>query len=197
MPVTAMPVTMLGRELRKMHGSILYGFKAFVTARLGEAGWKDIADSAGAGGWYQSTRPYPDQELSVLVEATASLEGRTVSVVLEDFGASLVPMLVSLYRAFIKPAWRTLDLLANTETVIHRTVRLQDPTAHPPHLHIRRVSSTEVHIEYRSERRLCALAIGICRGLAAHYGEEVTVLHPECMATGAPACRIVVACISV
>jgi hypothetical protein len=177
-----------------LHGSILYGFKAFVTARHGEAGWRAIAESGGEGGWYHSTRPYPDQELSLLVEATASLEGRTVSVLLEDFGASLVPMLVSLYGAFIKPTWRTLDLLANTETVIHRTVRLQDQTAHPPHLRIHRISSTEVHIEYRSERRLCALAIGICRGVAAHYGEEITISHPECMATGAPACRIAVAC---
>jgi hypothetical protein len=178
-----------------MHGIILFGFKAFVTAGYGEAEWKRVVHSAGALGWYHATQTYSDQELTALVEATAHLDGRAPSAVLDDFGASLVPVLISMYGAFIDNRWRTLDLLANTETVIHRTVRLRDPTADPPHLSVQRISGTEVHIEYRSQRRLCALAIGICRGVAAHFGEAVTVLHPECMTTGAPVCRIVVACV--
>lgn len=177
-----------------MHGSILWGFKTFVTARHGDAKWNDVVHSAGAGGWYHSTRAYPDQEFTALLDVTATLEERPVSAVLEDFGASLVPVLIALYGKFIDPKWRTLDLLANSEAVIHRTVRLQDRTAHPPHLSVLRVSDTEVHVEYRSTRRLCALALGICRGVATHYGQTARILHPECMATGAPVCRIVVAC---
>jgi hypothetical protein len=175
-----------------MHGTILHGFKEFVTQRHGNATWASLVQTAGAGGWYLSTQTYPDRELVALVQATAQHEGRPVTAVLEDFGAALVPVLLSLYQAFLDPAWRTLDLLANTETVIHRTVRLRDPKATPPELRVRRVSADELHIDYASTRRLCALAVGICRGVASRYGDTITIEQPDCMEAGAPACRIVV-----
>ncbi len=130
--------------------------------------------------------------MAALVRATAARQGRQVPVVLEDFGVALVPTLMSLYKAFIIDSWRTLDVLLNVEDVIHRTVRMRDREARPPHLRPRRVSADEVHIEYASKRRLCAVAIGICRGLAAYYGEGVVIEQPECMEKGASACRIVV-----
>jgi hypothetical protein len=175
-----------------MHGTILHGFKEFVIQRHGKEAWDALVKATGAGGWYLSTQTYPERELVALVQATAEREGRPVPAVLEDFGAALVPLLLFMYQAFLDPAWRTLDLLAKTETVIHRTIRLRDRMATPPELRVTRVSADELHIEYASARRLCALAVGICGGVAAHYGDTITVEQPECMETGAPACRIVV-----
>src|SRR6266498_2237193 len=93
----------------------------------------------------------------------------SVPTVLEDFGVVLVLILVSLYGAFLDPKWRTFDLLSNTESVIHRAVRMREPQDHPPLLRCQRVSDREVHILYTSERRLCAVAIGFCRDVAAYY----------------------------
>jgi hypothetical protein len=50
------------------------------------------------------------------------------------------------HQAFLDPAWRTLDLPANTEAVIHRTIHLRDPKATPPELRARRVSVDELDI---------------------------------------------------
>jgi hypothetical protein len=37
---------------------------------------------------------------------------------------------------------------------------------------------------------MCALAIGIIRGLAKYYDEQLLIVHTQCMLNGAPDCRI-------
>ncbi len=175
-----------------MHGSVLHGFKQFVVARDGKDAWEAIVQAAGARGWYYSTEVYTDEEMGALVHATAAREARPVAQLLEDFGAALVPTLLQLYGSFVAPGWRTLDLLLNTERVIHRAIRISDPTASPPQLKPRRVSDEEVHIEYTSARRLCAVAVGICQGVAAHYGEHIVIEQPRCMLRGGATCLLVV-----
>jgi hypothetical protein len=175
-----------------MHGSLLHGFKDFVRRRYGEAAWNAIVAAAGAGGWYHSTQVYPDDELMALVQATAVHAQQPVSSILESFGVALVPVLMGLYKAFAEPRWRTLELLANSETVIHRTIRMRDPAAHPPRLRPRWISEREVQIEYRSTRRLCAVAVGICRGVADYFGDVVTVQQTACVERDDGACLILV-----
>jgi Haem-NO-binding len=175
-----------------MHGSLLHGLKQFVVAREGETAWDQLVRATGVQGWYFSTRIYPDEELTALIQAAASRWKQPVSVVLEDFGTALAPTLMALYRSFIEPTWRTFDVLMHVESVIHRTVRLRDLGAAPPRLIARKVSDREIHIDYSSDRKLCAVAIGLCRGVAAHYGDMVTIEQPACMNTGAAFCRLVV-----
>ena len=45
---------------------------------------------------------------------------------------------------------------------------------------------------YTSNRRLCALAKGIVRGVAAHYGERILVFDAACTFSGDPHCELVV-----
>lgn len=173
-----------------MHGSLLHGFKQFVLAREGPAAWAAIADAADVSPWFKATETYPDADLGALVATTAIRWGQPTSAVLEAFGAALVPTLLSLYSAFLDPTWRTLDVLINVESVIHRTVRLRDPKAEPPRLRPRRTANDEVVIEYDSQRRLCAMAAGICAGVAAHFHERITVEQATCMDRGDPVCSL-------
>jgi hypothetical protein len=175
-----------------MHGALLHGFKTFVVTAHGAQAWTDIVKSSGGGDWYVATTIYPDQEMFALVNATATQLQLPVATVLEQFGSAIVETLLRLYGPFVDPGWRTLDLLEHAETVIHRTIRLRDAAADPPRLQGRRASPDEVQIQYTSQRRLCALAVGICHGVAAHFGEVVTVEQPECMEHGAAACRLII-----
>lgn len=179
-----------GRD--RMHGSLFHGFKQFVLRQGGPEQWTAVVQAAKATDWYFATKSYPDEELESLVNAFAAATGTTAAVVWVAFGAAVVPSLVTLYGAYLQPDWHTLDLLENVERVIHRTVRMQDKAAAPPRLVPTRTSPGEVQIEYASDRRLCSFAEGICQGVAAHYGETVTIEHPQCMLTGAPRCLIVV-----
>jgi Haem-NO-binding len=174
-----------------MHGSLLHGFKQFIHERDGAEAWRTIARAAHTGGWYFTTKSYDDEELMALVRAAAAHEQRSEAQVLREFGTALVPTLMHIYGAFVDPEWRTMDVLANAERVIHKTVRLRDPNASPPALEPRPVSPTEVHIAYASPRRLCAVAEGICHGVASYFGEALTVAQPECMHRGDARCLLV------
>ncbi|HEY0710599.1 MAG TPA: heme NO-binding domain-containing protein [Polyangia bacterium] len=175
-----------------MHGSILHGFKQFVIGRHGPVIWQAVSKIADGSGWYYSSRVYPDAEFGRLVQAVAAHQSRSEFEVLGDFGIALVPTLIALYSAFLDPSWRTLDLIEHTESVIHRTIRLRDAIAEPPHLRVHRISPVEVQVEYASQRGLCALAEGICRGVAQHYRESIAISQPLCMHRGDATCRLVV-----
>src|SRR6185503_20271702 len=83
-----------------------------------------------------------------------------------------------------------LDLLEHTEATIHRVVRMRSPGSAPPALRCRRLAADEVEMVYGSERKLCALARGIIRGLARVYEVRVELSEPECRLKGAAACLL-------
>jgi predicted hydrocarbon binding protein len=93
-----------------------------------------------------------------------------------------------MYRHLLKPHWKTVDVLEHVETTAHRAVRIEQPEATPPYLHAERLSDHEIRIIYTSTRRLCHVATGIIRGLAATYGETVTIAETECMHRGSERC---------
>ena len=97
-----------------------------------------------------------------------------------------------MFRMSIKPDWRTLDLIPHTEQTIHKVVRLKNPGASPPKLVSKHTSPEEVVITYTSERKLCAVAKGIVRGVAKYYKEKVEIAESTCMLTGSPRCTIAV-----
>lgn len=96
----------------------------------------------------------------------------------------------------IKKEWKTLDVIEKTEEIMHAAVRLRNPGADPPKLEAKRTSPQEVTIFYGSRRKMCAFGVGICRGIANLFREQVTITHPACMHHGAEKCRIVVRKIS-
>ncbi len=174
-----------------MHGLILAELKKFVDTRLGGDTWKSVLKEAGLGvKVYMPTQVYPDTEVAAIVGAASRLSGLPAVAVLEQFGEFIVPDLVAVYGAYVRPEWKTLDLILNTEETIHRVVRTRDPGALPPELRVSRVSGDEVAIEYSSARKLCAIARGIVKGVAAHYRETVSLSEPQCMWRGDAHCKI-------
>lgn len=176
-----------------MHGIVMNQFRQYVIDRLGRDAWVPLAEAAGVPAEnHRLEGVYPDEQLVGLVLAASRQTGRPLNVLLEDFGAFIAPALLRVYAPLVDPAWRTLDVIEHTEETIHTVVRARMPGAEPPALLARRVSPTEVHIDYRSQRGLCSLAEGIARGMALHFGDEVEVSQPECAHRGDPRCLIVV-----
>jgi len=174
-----------------MHGLILAELKKFVDVRLGGDAWKALLKDAGLGvKVYMPTQVYPDSDVTAIVGAASRTAGLPVATVLEQFGEFIVPDLLAVYGAYVKPEWKTLELILNTEETIHRVVRTRDPGALPPELKVTRSSAAEVVIEYTSARRLCAVARGIVKGVASHYRETISIAEPQCMLRGDAHCRI-------
>jgi hypothetical protein len=176
-----------------MHGLILSELKKYVDTRLGGDTWRTLLREAGIGvKIYLPTQTYPDTEVVSIITTASRLSNTPVTGILEDFGEFIVPDLIGVYGAYIKPEWRTLDLILNTEETMHRVVRTRNPGAAPPELKVVRTAPDEVAIEYTSQRKMCAIARGIVKGVAGHYREQVTVAEPECQLRGDSACKIMV-----
>lgn len=174
-----------------MHGTIFAELQKYVVTKLGEDAWSALKREAGvAREQYDPLEIYPDAEVGALVSAASHQTGLPAETLLEDFGAFIAPDLLEMYWAAVQPEWRTLDLLENTEKAIHDVVRISQKGATPPYLNARRTSPDEVTIVYTSARRLCAVAKGIVRGVAAHYGESVSIAEPDCMLRGDEHCTL-------
>jgi hypothetical protein len=159
-----------------MHGVIHAGLKKFVEHRYGRDAWKGVlAEARLAGKMYLPVAHYPDAETVALVAAASKLTRTASETILEEFGEFLAPDLLDMYGMLVRPEWKTLELLLNTEETIHRIVRLEKPGAAPPRLRFEQVGPNQLRFTYDSPRKLAAVARGIIKGVAQHYGQAVTI----------------------
>ncbi|UYZ60493.1 heme NO-binding domain-containing protein [Hymenobacter latericus] len=155
-----------------MHGSIFALLKRYVQTQYDHSTWVRLLEAAELSGTeFDYKEVYPDQHMYALVGQAAEMTGIPAEVLQEKFGEYLVPDLMYMYGKLLQPEWRTLEMLLHTEGVMHKRVREEHQHNAPPVLDVRRVSGTEVEIEYVSQRRMSALAVGIVRGLATYFDE--------------------------
>lgn len=176
-----------------MNGIIPMTIQNFVETRLGKQAWLEIVRAAAVPPrLYVPVVNYPDQDVLALCSALSARTGDSLPVILETLGEFMVPDLINMVPTIIRPDWRTLDLLANTEQAIHEVLRGARTNANPPQLLCQRSGPHEVAITYTSARKMCPLAKGIIRGIAKHYGEQVSITEPSCMLKGDAACQLLV-----
>lgn len=175
-----------------MHGIFLTHFKKYVESLIGgTTAWDNLLkEEKIPKKIYMPISEYPDEEMFMLLDAIEKKTQTPASVILEDFGTYLVPSLFKMYKEMIKPQWKTLDLIENTEQTIHKVVRIKNPGAHPPKLECKRMSPHEIFFTYRSQRKMCALAKGIMLGIASHYHERIKIAEKSCMNEGDSVCEM-------
>jgi len=175
-----------------VHGTIFNFLEQFAGDQLGAGAWEGMLKAGRLDGRvFSADQAYEDADLVALVGAASAATKVSSSELLGRFGEWLVPDLLSLYSYLIRPEWDVLDLLLNTERMIHQAVRLGNPGAAPPRLTANRSGPHAVTILYSSQRKMCTLGEGIIRGLGLHYGTPVEVSQPNCMHAGDPYCKIV------
>jgi predicted hydrocarbon binding protein len=64
------------------------------------------------------------------------------------------------------------------------------PGATPPDFTYEVIEPRRLVMGYTSARRMCALAEGLIRGTAAHFGETIEVVQTTCMHRGDASCTI-------
>lgn len=174
-----------------MHGTIFVELKKYVDTRLGDEAWRSLLQEAGLRDrQYEALGQYADEEAVKLVSTASRITGQEASAILEDFGEFIAPDLLEMYWALVSPEWKTLDVIEHTESAIHEVVRLKNPGAEPPRLHVERRGPDELVISYDSARRLCKVAEGIAKGLARHFREAIALEQTTCMLRGDRSCTI-------
>lgn len=172
-----------------MHRLVVVSLEQFVASSGGADAWARVRAEAGIAD--APAGAHDDAQFAALVDAAGRALGVDRAALLEDFGRFLAPGLLRVREGLVDPAWRTLEVVAHTETCLHAAVRAEDPLARPPRLRAIASAPNEVRIAYASRRRLCGVAVGIVRGLADHFGERVEVTQPRCVGRGDTACEIV------
>jgi hypothetical protein len=178
-----------------VNGIVFIEIGKFARSRLGEQAWREIVRLAGIPSrTYYRVADYPDAEAAALLSTLASALNQPPGDVQENLGEFITPDLLRMARFWIRPEWKTLDLVANTEATIHEMLRAETSRTDPPRLRCERTGPDELVVTYDSARRLCRLARGIVRGVARHYAEQVVIQEPSCMLKGDAACRLIVKC---
>ncbi len=136
-----------------MHGIIFSELQKYAEKKLGAGAWKKLVAEAGLGTkTYLVTSSYPDTEAVALITTASRLTNLPVPAILEDFGAFIVPSLLSIYKPLIKEPPRGGDhLLVPAQDVRHRQGdRERDRRALPRE---DRDQRDDVHAPRRSELR--------------------------------------------
>jgi len=156
----------------RVHGSIFFLLKKFITKELPANSWDILNEQAGTGLIsFSTTENYPIETMNLLLENASEMTGLSRDLLMEQFGTYLVDDLFALYKDYIRPEWRTFDIILHTESVMHGAVRKLNSTANPPILNVFQVNEKLLIIDYFSKRKMASLAIGIIRGISEYYGE--------------------------
>jgi hypothetical protein len=174
-----------------MYGVIFDFLRSYVIAHHGgRATWDALLDEAGIGyKVYFPVAQYPDEEIVKLATAAAQMLKLPLTDVLEDFGKFVGPSLVTYYEMFVRPEWRTFDVLENASAKIHDAIHRHNAKRNPPRLLTTRVDAHRIKLTYQSDRKLCFVAKGIVLGLSQKYGERIEVRETQCMHNGAERCH--------
>lgn len=86
----------------------------------------------------------------------------------EKFGEYLVPDLMDMYQKLLDPEWQTLEMIENTELVMHVKVRQEHVQNALPVFHVTRLNKM---IDDVSSRRMDGLAVGFIQALVVYFDE--------------------------
>jgi len=173
-----------------MHGFILSALERYVLSSQDPRTWARMQQYAGLDEIPLRDVVYSDEDAMALLEAAAHLNGKPMKVFLEGFGEFLAFPLLARFGAILYPRWRTIDVLRHAEDCIQKARRQLGLGSGSFHLYCHEAFASTVVIEYVSPRRLCALAIGLARGIARHFREQIEVTELRCMHRGHESCLL-------
>ncbi len=159
-----------------------------VRREYGEDTWDALLEEARVDGAYTSLGNYPDEEMMKLVAAASAALKTPPDEIVRWFGRNALPLLAKKHPHFFEAHNSTRPFLLTLNDVIHMEVRKLYPGADVPVFNYDTSSSEVLLMQYKSPRKLCALAEGFIEATAAYYGEELALDQPECMKRGDDKC---------
>lgn len=167
----------MSNEILKIHGSIFFLLKKYVEKHITNMSWEMLLTEAKPSDYtFDVTKSYPLTDMNAIIDAASKNTGLSAHQLKENFGEFMVPDLFRLYSNYMRPEWKTFDVLENTEKVMHGAVRNLNSSAEPPVLSVNKVHEKLLIIDYYSKRRMGALAVGIIKGIATFYNEHHNII---------------------
>ena len=160
-----------------MKGMIFTEFLEMVETRFSVEVVDEILDACrlASGGSYTSLGTYDHSEILAMVDHLAKVTKESPETLQALFGEYLFARLAASHAQFLHGIASSFDLLQKVQSFIHVEVCKLYPDASPPQVHCELMDAHRMQVHYRSYRPFAALALGLIRGVAAHYGEKVAI----------------------
>jgi hypothetical protein len=160
-----------------MRGLVFTEFLDFVESTAGPEMVETMLDACDldSGGAYTAVGTYDHREMLKMLTFLHQATGQAVSDMVTAFGENLFGRLIAHHPDILKDGKGLLDFLEGIETHIHREVRKLYPDAELPVFEAARPSGARLVLDYRSSRPFADLALGMIRGAAAHFHDQIEI----------------------
>ncbi len=177
-----------------MQGSIYTAFSDMIIEKMGMEQWNELLEKTApeSKGYYTSGDQYADSELINMVVLLSEKTGVSVENLVETFGQYLFSSLYKRSPADVSSISTLREFLLAIDGVIHVEVKRVHPQAYLPKFEYEDGENNALIMYYSSKRKLCHASIGLIRGAAEHFNQDIEIDHPECMHNGAQRCKLVI-----
>lgn len=165
-----------------MKGMVFTEFLSMVETRFGLEVVDRMIETAGVprSGAYAATGTYPHEELIHMVSALSRITGLAVPDLVQSYGRQLFEKLAGTFPQYVRHASSAFEFIASVDEYIHVEVRRLYPDAELPRFgHTVSEDGRTMMLEYRSPRRLDALAHGLLEGALAHFNEPASITRED------------------
>jgi len=175
-----------------MQGSIFTALSDMVIEKLGMPMWDEVLTelNPASGGIYTAGQQYEDAELLGLVALLSQKTNLPATQLVEAFGEFLFSRLYNSLPPELRQLNDLRPFLLSVDKVIHKEVRRLYPDAYLPSFDYDNSNEQMLVMYYQSRRKLCHAAVGLIKGAAAQFSQQIQIEHPECMHDGAERCRL-------
>jgi hypothetical protein len=145
------------------------------------------------GGAYTAVGYYDHEEIVKLVTLLSAKTGIPAGELITAFGKHLFESFTRTHARILADKHSIIDLLATLDNDIHVEVRKLYGEATLPTFAVLERSEHHIEVEYRSERQLEALVVGLIEGAADHFGHEKLSLSQQPIEPGVTRFKVEIA----
>lgn len=169
-----------------MKGIIFREFLELVEDKFGLLAVETMLDEVGSSGAYTTVGSYDHQELVKLIVSLSKITGVDIAQLQQVFGETVF---ISLYNtipegAQIKDCQTSFQFIRHVEDYIHVEVKKLYADAKPPSFSFISEQESEMVFDYYSARCMADVCLGLVKGCAHHFGEQLAIEKHPMDATG-------------
>jgi|TARA_B110000467_G_scaffold163217_1_gene188600 hypothetical protein len=160
-----------------MKGVVFTEFLELVEKEFGLEIVQRIIDECdlATGGVYTSVGTYSHKEMFKMVGKLSEIKDIPIPALLNIYGEYFFTTLSRDYPKFMEQP-NLFSFLESIETYIHPEVLKLYPEAELPSFGTDLKSEKEMRLDYSSSRKMSDLAVGLIKGAANYYNEEVDIV---------------------
>lgn len=177
-----------------MKGAVFTTLQEMVETQMSMDMWDELIDECDlpSEGIYTSAEMYADEEIFMLVGKLVEKTGIPAPDLLDAFGKYLFGKLHNSIASSIELPSNFFDYMEKVDSVIHVEVKKLDARAETPEVTVESRDDKQMVIRYYSPKKLCHLAMGLLKGAAELFNENISISMPKCMHEGENACQLLI-----